>query len=74
MHVTGTITGWFLVGGSLGGMILPVLIGQAFDRFGPTSMIMIVFVTILLNLAALVLFTRVSAKAPVTGDKIPAEI
>jgi FHS family Na+ dependent glucose MFS transporter 1 len=74
MHVTGTITGWFLVGGSLGGMILPVLIGQAFDRFGPTSMIMIVFVTILLNLAALVFFTRVSAKAPVTGDKIPAEI
>ena len=74
MHVTGTITGWFLVGGSIGGMIVPVLIGQAFDRFGPTSMIMIVFVTILLNLMSLVLFTRVSIKAPLTGDKIPAEI
>lgn len=74
MHVTGTITGWFLVGGSIGGMIVPVLIGQAFDRFGPTSMIMIVFVTILLNLMSLVLFTRVSIKAPLAGDKIPAEI
>jgi FHS family Na+ dependent glucose MFS transporter 1 len=74
MHVTGTITGWFLVGGSLGGMIVPVLIGQVFDRFGPTSMMMIVFATILLNLMSLVLFTRVSIKAPLTGDKIPAEI
>lgn len=74
MHVTGTITGWFLVGGSIGGMIVPVLIGQAFDRFGPTSMSMIVFVTILLNLMSLVLFTRVSIKAPLAGDKIPAEI
>jgi len=74
MHVTGTITGWFLVGGSIGGMIVPVLIGQAFDIIGPTSMIMIVFSTIVLNLIALVLFTRVSIKAQITGDKIPIEI
>ena len=72
MHVTGTITGWFLVGGSIGGMILPVLIGQAFDRFGPVYMIAIVFATVLLNLLSLVLFTRVSVKAPWTSDKIPA--
>ena len=74
MHVTGTITGWFLVGGSIGGMIVPVLIGQTFDRFGPTSMIAIVFSTIVLNLIALVIFTKVSIKAQVTSDKIPAEI
>ena len=74
MHVTGTVTGWFLVGGSIGGMIVPVLIGQTFDRFGPTSMIAIVFSTIVLNLIALVLFTKVSVKAQVTSDKIPAEI
>lgn len=72
MHVTGTITGWFLAGASLGGMTIPVLIGQAFDWLGPTSMITIVFVTILLNLVSLVLFTKVSVKAPVTSDKIPA--
>jgi MFS transporter, FHS family, Na+ dependent glucose transporter 1 len=74
MHVTGTITGWFLVGGSLGGMIVPVLIGQAFDKFGPTSMIIIVFSTIVLNLIAVVLFTKVSVRVQVTGDKIPIEI
>jgi FHS family Na+ dependent glucose MFS transporter 1 len=74
IHVTGTITGWFLVGGSLGGMIIPVLIGQAFDRFGPGTMITIVLATIVFNLLALILFTRVSARAQTTGDKIPVEI
>jgi FHS family Na+ dependent glucose MFS transporter 1 len=74
MHVTGTITGWFLVGGSIGGMTVPVLIGQAFERFGPASMITIVLSTIVLNLVALVFFTRFSAKAQTTGDKIPVEI
>ena len=73
MHITGTITGWFLVGGSLGGMIVPVLIGQAFDRFGPISMVIIVFSTIVLNLITLVSFTKVSVRAQVTSDKIPAE-
>jgi FHS family Na+ dependent glucose MFS transporter 1 len=74
MHVTGTITGWFLVGGSIGGMTVPVLIGQAFERFGPASMITIVLSTIVLNLVALVFFTKFSAKAQTTGDKIPVEI
>lgn len=63
MHVTGAITGWFLVGGSIGGMVIPVLIGQAFDRLGPVSMPSIVMTTILLNLLALLIFVRLS-KSP----------
>jgi len=74
IHVTGTITGWFLVGGSLGGMIIPVLIGQAFDRFGPGSMISIVLSAVVLNVITLILFTKVSGRAQMTGDKIPVEI
>jgi len=74
IHVTGTITGWFLVGGSLGGMIIPVLIGQVFDRFGPGTMISIVLSAIVLNLGALILFTKVSVRTQTTGDKIPVEI
>ena len=58
MHVTGTMAGWFLVGGSLGGMILPWGIGQAFVRLGPGTMVTIVFITLLLNLLALLLFIR----------------
>jgi len=35
MAVTGSVTGWFLVGSSAGGMSLPWLIGQLFEPIGP---------------------------------------
>jgi len=62
MHLTGTITGWFLVGSGLGGMVLPWLIGQAFVRIGPGAMMGMIFVNIVLNLLMLFVFTRVSLK------------
>jgi FHS family Na+ dependent glucose MFS transporter 1 len=63
MHITGAMTGWFLVGAGLGGMIMPWLIGQAFVRIGPGAMVMIVLASLILNIFALVSFTRVSVKA-----------
>lgn len=62
MHVTGSMTGWFLVGAGLGGMLMPWLIGQAFAQIGPGSMITIVLVSIALNVIALVSFTKVAVK------------
>ena len=62
MHVTGSMTGWFLVGGGLGGMLMPWLIGQAFVRAGPGAMITIVLVSIALNAVALISFTKVAVK------------
>ena len=35
MTTTGRVTAWFLVGGSLGVMTLPWLIGQLFEPLGP---------------------------------------
>lgn len=35
MAVTGSVTGWFLVGSSAGGMTLPWVIGQLFESAGP---------------------------------------
>ena len=35
MTTTGRVTAWFLIGGSLGVMILPWVIGQLFEPFGP---------------------------------------
>jgi FHS family Na+ dependent glucose MFS transporter 1 len=35
MAITGQVTGWFFVGASLGGMILPWVSGQLFTRFSP---------------------------------------
>lgn len=62
MHVTGTVAGLFLVGAGIGGMILPWLIGQAFVRVGAAAMMGMIFVSIVLNVLILVVFTRVSAK------------
>jgi fucose permease len=62
MHVTGTVAGLFLVGAGVGGMILPWSIGQAFVRAGATAMMVMIFISIVLNLSMLVIFTRVSAK------------
>lgn len=60
MHITGTITGWFLVGGSFGGMTIPVLIGDVFEKIGPGAMITIVFVSLIFNFAFLFSFLKVS--------------
>ncbi|HLO32159.1 MAG TPA: MFS transporter [Anaerolineales bacterium] len=74
MHVTGTITGWFLVGGGIGGMILPWLIGQAFVRSGPGAMMMIILINMILNLGMFFLFTRVSTKpGPVAESAVSAD-
>jgi FHS family Na+ dependent glucose MFS transporter 1 len=62
MHITGTIAGLFLVGAGVGGMILPWLIGQAFVQVGATAMMAMIFISIVLNLLMLLLFTRVSSK------------
>lgn len=62
MHVTGSMTGWFLVGAGLGGMLMPWLIGQAFAQIGPGSMITIVLVSIALNVVALISFTKVAVQ------------
>lgn len=56
MRVTGTITGWFLVGGGTGGMILPWSIGQAFVRIGAGAMPVLVLIAVVANLLAILLF------------------
>lgn len=58
LQVTGTITGWFLVGSGAGSMLLPWLIGRAFTSTGPHTMISILLVDMALGLALVFLFTR----------------
>ncbi len=47
MALTGQITGWFLVGSSVGAMTLPWIMGQLFESTGPQS----VMAAVLLDLA-----------------------
>lgn len=60
MIITGAVTGWFFVGASIGGMTLPWVIGQLFERVSPEAVFWViggalvlafgVFATILLYL------------------------
>jgi FHS family Na+ dependent glucose MFS transporter 1 len=52
VRISGTVTGWFFVGASGGGMVLPWLMGQLFESVGPRS-IMLVLAVDLLGAAAL---------------------
>jgi FHS family Na+ dependent glucose MFS transporter 1 len=66
LHLTGSITGWFFVGASLGHMILPWIIGQFFEPLGAGSMM----VFLLINLICFVLiFTLLLLKSKKTPDR-----
>jgi fucose permease len=64
MAITGRVSGWFLAGASLGGMSLPWLIGQLFERVGPqvTMVAILIDFTVATGvfIVALFLLTRLS--------------
>ncbi len=51
--ITGQITGWFLVGASLGGMTLPLLMGQLFESISPQSAMALLTIYLILALGVL---------------------
>jgi FHS family Na+ dependent glucose MFS transporter 1 len=55
LRLTGSITSWFFVGGGVGHMILPWVIGQVFTPLGPTSMIVFIMVDLVFNVLILAL-------------------
>jgi len=56
MEITGTITGWFLVGSGAGSMLLPWLIGQIFAFTSPKAMTTVLLVDIVAIVVVLFLF------------------
>jgi len=52
--ITGRVTGWFLVGSSLGAMLLPWLIGQLFESLGPQITLVAIGFDLALALGVLV--------------------
>jgi MFS transporter, FHS family, Na+ dependent glucose transporter 1 len=66
MVITGTITGWFLVGAGVGSMLLPWLIGQVFVITGPQAMTTVLLVTLVSFVLVLLYFLNMKIKpAPV---------
>ncbi|HEY9232508.1 MAG TPA: MFS transporter [Blastocatellia bacterium] len=50
MKITGQVTGFLVVGGSSGGMIVPLLIGQMFESVGPRVMMFTVLLDLIVAL------------------------
>jgi FHS family Na+ dependent glucose MFS transporter 1 len=48
MKITGQVTGFLIVGGSTGGMIVPLLIGQMFESVGPRVMMFVVLIDLII--------------------------
>jgi FHS family Na+ dependent glucose MFS transporter 1 len=70
MKITGTITGWFLVGSGAGSMFLPWLIGQIFVRTGPEAMTTVLLIASILLFVFLLLF--ISTRPKPLPDPIPS--
>ena len=64
MTMTGSVTGWFFVGSSTGGMFLPWLIGQLFESQGHRITMVIMAIAIALALGAFALLSLYSARQP----------
>jgi fucose permease len=60
MPITGQVTGWFLVGASIGGMSLPWTIGQLFESSGPQAAMLTIMADMILALVVFALVKRLS--------------
>ena len=55
MKITGQVMSMFIVGGSVGGMFVPLLVGKLFESIGPRVMIFIVLIDLTVALAVYLL-------------------
>jgi FHS family Na+ dependent glucose MFS transporter 1 len=72
MPITGQVTGFLIVGGSSGGMIVPLIIGQMFESVGPRVMMFTILFDLIL--AAIVYLFMVFGSSPSYRTKTPAPV
>jgi hypothetical protein len=67
MVITGAVTSWFFVGGGIGSMTLPWLIGQLFEQVSPLSMLWVVGAALSVGLGVLGLMLGLLKRKQVRG-------
>jgi MFS transporter, FHS family, Na+ dependent glucose transporter 1 len=76
MRITGEVTSWFFVGASVGGMILPWIIGQFFESVGPQVVMITIFADMLLALGlfvTLLIYTNRKTAYSIQIENIPLQ-
>jgi FHS family Na+ dependent glucose MFS transporter 1 len=71
MKITGQVTGFFVVGGSLGAMLLPFLVGQLFAPIGPQVLIYVLLADLLFAATVFVIVTLTAGQLTneIAGEK-----
>jgi FHS family Na+ dependent glucose MFS transporter 1 len=70
LRITGRVTGWFLVGSSLGAMSLPWLIGQLFEASGPRVTMVSILIAIVAALGVVALLTARTGTVDTTPEAV----
>ena len=65
--ITGQVTGWFLVGASLGSMSLPWLIGQLFESVGPRVTMLAIMADLVAAAGVFAVLIRYSTRPAMDG-------
>jgi FHS family Na+ dependent glucose MFS transporter 1 len=64
LKLTARVSGIILLGDSLGGMILPWLVGQVLDFNGPQALMVLVFTSLMFNLVSFIAILRLRQTMP----------
>lgn len=72
VKITGQITGWFLIGASLGAMFLPWFMGQLFDRLGAQIILTITLIDLALALLVIMVLLFTTSRNEQTPTLNPA--
>lgn len=67
MRITGQVTSWFFIGASLGGMILPWIIGQFFESVGPQVAMVTIFIDVVLVLTLYIVLLLYANRKPASA-------
>jgi FHS family Na+ dependent glucose MFS transporter 1 len=67
--ISGRVTSWFFIAASFSAMLLPWLMGQFFDRFGPSAVMLTLLADILAATLAFATLLAVSRRQPATREE-----
>lgn len=67
MSMSGRVTGWFIVGSSVGAMLIPLAMGQSFQSEYPRILMVVITITLSAALVVLAVVIRTSRNVTIRG-------